>query len=240
MSAFVGLRLLAGTVDWWAIDRGVRLFNPLGPSGATDSAASGGRTEGPWNRSCRACGAGAGYTKGDAKVCDLGSLVLGRRKTVETRYQPGVHDEPDPGRCVTHLSGGDHCVLMEATSYYWRAVLLPVGERGFDGGCLVNARHVKKTLQAADGDVPPGDLVGQLCGSGLVGGALVRATATESLRSFFDLTAVVSKICLRFTLERSRDVAGSEKKLSNTRTSSFASCPPPSSASRDAPWAGVV
>src|SRR5271163_215693 len=147
--------------------------------------------------------AGLDISKRDAKVC-VRVAGAGRRKTVETVTTWGS---------VTSqiLALRDHliaeritCVVMEATSDYWKPFYYLLEDAGFDV-LLVNARHVKN-LPGRKTDVADATWLAQLGAHGLVRASFV---PPEPIRHLRDLTRARTAI----TRERSREAQRLEKLL---------------------------
>ncbi len=147
--------------------------------------------------------AGMDISKKDAKVCvRVGGA--GRRKTVETVTTWG-------SMTSQILALRDHlidqqvtCVVMEATSDYWKPFYYLLEDAGFEV-MLVNARHVK-TLPGRKTDVADATWLAQLGAHGLVRGSFV---PPEPIRQLRDLTRARTAI----TRERGREIQRLEKLL---------------------------
>lgn len=148
--------------------------------------------------------AGLDISKKDAKVC-LRIAGAGRRKAVET-----VTTWSSMTGSILALR--DHlaaeqvtCVVMEATSDYWKPFYyLLEGLEGVEV-LLVNARHVKN-LPGRKTDVNDATWLAQLGAHGLVRGSFIPPAAIRALR---DLTRTRTAI----TRERSRETQRLEKLL---------------------------
>ena len=147
--------------------------------------------------------AGLDISKRDAKVC-VRIAGAGRRKTVET-----VTTWSSMTSQILALR--DHliveritCVVMEATSDYWKPFYYLLEDAGFDV-LLVNARHVKN-LPGRKTDVADATWLAQLGAHGLVRASFV---PPEPIRHLRDLTRARTAI----TRERSREVQRLEKLL---------------------------
>lgn len=148
------------------------------------------------------CG-GMDISKKDAKVC-VRIAGAGRRKTVETVTTWGSMTNQI-------LVLRDHlveqrvtCVVMEATSDYWKPFYYLLEDAGFEV-MLVNARHVKN-LPGRKSDVADATWLAQLGAHGLVRGSFV---PPEPIRQLRDLTRTRTAI----TRERAREVQRLEKLL---------------------------
>ena len=147
--------------------------------------------------------AGMDISKKDAKVC-VRVAGAGRRKTVETVTTWG-------SMTGQVLALRDHlidqrvsCVVMEATSDYWKPFYYLLEDAGFEV-MLVNARHVK-TVPGRKSDVADATWLAQLGAHGLVRGSFV---PPEPIRQLRDLTRARTAI----TRERGREVQRLEKLL---------------------------
>jgi len=150
--------------------------------------------------------AGMDISKKDAKVC-VRIAGAGRRKTTETVTTWGSMT-----RQILALR--DHlvdqrvtCVVMEATSDYWKPFYYLLEDAGFEV-MLVNARHVK-TLPGRKTDVADATWLAQLGAHGLVRGSFV---PPEPIRQLRDLTRTRTAI----TRERGREVQRLEKLLEDS------------------------
>jgi transposase len=147
--------------------------------------------------------AGMDISKKDAKVC-VRVAGAGRRKTVETVTTWGSMTNQI-------LALRDHlvdqhvtCVVMEATSDYWKPFYYLLEDAGFEV-MLVNARHVKN-LPGRKTDVSDATWLAQLGAHGLVRGSFV---PPEPIRELRDLTRARTAI----TRERAREIQRLEKLL---------------------------
>jgi transposase len=147
--------------------------------------------------------AGMDISKKDAKVC-VRVAGAGRRKTAETVTTWG-------SMTSQVLSLRDHligqqvtCVVMEATSDYWKPFYYLLEDAGFEV-MLVNARHVKN-LPGRKTDVSDATWLAQLGAHGLVRGSFVPPGPIRQLR---DLTRARTAI----TRERGREIQRLEKLL---------------------------
>jgi transposase len=143
-------------------------------------------------------------SKKDAKVC-VRVAGAGRRKTVETVTTWG-------SMTSQILSLRDHlaaeqvsCVVMEATSDYWKPFYYLLEDLSGVEVLLVNARHVK-TLPGRKTDVADATWLAQLGAHGLVRGSFV---PPEPIRQLRDLTRTRTAV----TRERGREVQRLEKLL---------------------------
>jgi transposase len=148
--------------------------------------------------------AGLDISKKDAKVCvRIGGA--GRRKTVETVTTWG-------SMTSEILALRDHlatqrvtCVVMEATSDYWKPFYYLLEDLPGVEVLLVNARHVK-TVPGRKTDVADATWLAQLGAHGLVRGSFVPPPEIRQLR---DLTRTRTAI----TRERAREAQRLEKLL---------------------------
>jgi transposase len=147
--------------------------------------------------------AGMDISKKDAKVC-IRVAGAGRRKTAGTVTTWG-------SMTSQVLSLRDHligqqvtCVVMEATSDYWKPFYYLLEDAGFEV-MLVNARHVKN-LPGRKTDVSDATWLAQLGAHGLVRGSFVPPGPIRQLR---DLTRARTAI----TRERGREIQRLEKLL---------------------------
>ncbi len=148
--------------------------------------------------------AGLDISKKDAKVC-VRVAGVGRRKTAET-----VTTWSSMTSRVLALR--DHlateqvtCVVMEATSDYWKPFYYLLEDLPGVEVVLVNARHVKN-LPGRKTDVADATWLAQLGAHGLVRGSFV---PPEPIRQLRDLTRTRTSI----TRERSREIQRLEKLL---------------------------
>ncbi len=148
--------------------------------------------------------AGLDISKKDAKVC-VRVAGVGRRKATETvttwsSMTGSILELRD------HLAAeGVTCVVMEATSDYWKPFYYLLEDLEGVEVVLVNARHVKN-LPGRKTDVNDATWLAQLGAHGLVRGSFVPPAAIRALR---DLTRTRTAI----TRERSREVQRLEKLL---------------------------
>ena len=148
--------------------------------------------------------AGLDISKKDAKVC-VRIAGAGRRKTVETVTTWG-------SMTSQILALRDHlaaqqvtCVVMEATSDYWKPFYYLLEDLPGVEVLLVNAHHVK-TLPGRKTDVADATWLAQLGAHGLVRGSFVPPAEIRQLR---DLTRTRTAI----TRERAREAQRLEKLL---------------------------
>jgi len=148
--------------------------------------------------------AGLDVSKKDAKVC-IRVAGTGRRKAVETvttwssmTSQILALREQLAAEQVT-------CVVMEATSDYWKPFYYLLEDLPGVEVVLVNARHVKN-LPGRKTDVADATWLAQLGAHGLVRGSFV---PPEPIRQLWDLTRTRTAI----TRERSREIQRVEKLL---------------------------
>ncbi|TCO35579.1 transposase [Kribbella steppae] len=148
--------------------------------------------------------AGLDISKKDAKVC-VRVAGAGRRKTVETVTTWG-------SMTSQILALRDHlatqqvtCVVMEATSDYWKPFYYLLEDLPGVEVLLVNARHVK-TVPGRKTDVADATWLAQLGAHGLVRGSFVPPAEIRQLR---DLTRARTAI----TRERAREAQRLEKLL---------------------------
>jgi transposase len=148
--------------------------------------------------------AGVDISKKDAKVC-VRIAGAGRRKTVETVTTWG-------SMTSQILALRDHlatqqvtCVVMEATSDYWRPFYYLLEDLPGVEVLLVTARHVK-TVPGRKTDVADATWLARLGAHGLVRGSFVPPAEIRQLR---DLTRARTAI----TRERAREAQRLEKLL---------------------------
>jgi transposase len=148
--------------------------------------------------------AGLDISKKDAKVC-VRIAGAGRRKTVEAVTTWG-------SMTSQILALRDHlaaqqvtCVVMEATSDYWKPFYYLLEDLPGVEVLLVNARHVK-TLPGRKTDVADATWLAQLGAHGLVRGSFVPPAEIRQLR---DLTRTRTAV----TRERAREAQRLEKLL---------------------------
>ena len=128
----------------------------------------------------------------------------GRRRTVETVTTWGSTTGQVLALREHLLAERVGCVVMEATSDYWKPFYYLLEDAGFEL-LLVNARHVKN-LPGRKTDVADATWLAQLGAHGLVRGSFV---PPEPIRALRDLTRARTAI----TRERSREVQRLEKLL---------------------------
>ncbi len=148
--------------------------------------------------------AGLDISKKDAKVC-VRVAGAGRRKAVETVTTWSSLTS----RILAlreHLAAEQvTCVVMEATSDYWKPFYYLLEDLPGVEVVLVNARHVKN-LPGRKTDVADATWLAQLGAHGLVRGSFV---PPEPIRQLRDLTRTRTAI----TRERSREIQRLEKLL---------------------------
>jgi transposase len=142
-------------------------------------------------------------SKKDAKVC-VRIAAAGRRKTIETVTTWGSMAHQILALREHLIDQRVSCVVMEATSDYWKPFYYLLDDAGF-GVMLVNARHVK-TLPGRKTDVADATWLAQLGAHGLVRASFV---PPEPIRQLRDLTRTRTAI----TRERSREAQRLEKLL---------------------------
>ncbi|SCL19781.1 Transposase [Micromonospora inyonensis] len=147
--------------------------------------------------------AGMDISKKDAKVC-VRIAGAGRRKTTETVTTWGSMTSQILTLREHLVDQQVTCVVMEATSDYWKPFYYLLEDAGFEV-MLVNARHVK-TLPGRKTDVADATWLAQLGAHGLVRGSFV---PPEPIRQLRDLTRTRAAI----TRERGREVQRLEKLL---------------------------
>ncbi len=148
--------------------------------------------------------AGLDISKRDAKVC-VRVAGAGRRKTVETVTTWGSTTSQILALRDHLIAERITCVVMEATSDYWKPFYYLLEDAGFDV-LLVNARHVKN-LPGRKTDVADATWLAQLGAHGLVRASFV---PPEPIRQLRDLTRARTAI----TRERSREVQRAVTSLS--------------------------
>jgi transposase len=147
--------------------------------------------------------AGLDISKRDAKLC-VRVAGSGRRRTVETVTTWGSTTGQILALREHLVAEGVSCVVMEATSDYWKPFYYLLEDAGFEL-LLVNARHVKN-LPGRKTDVADATWLAQLGAHGLVRGSFVPPQPIRQLR---DLTRARTAI----TRERSRETQRLEKLL---------------------------
>lgn len=148
--------------------------------------------------------AGVDISKKDAKVC-VRIAGAGRRKTVETVTTWSSMTNQVLALREHLIAEKVTCVVMEATSDYWKPFYYLLEDLPGVELMLVNARHVKN-LPGRKTDVADATWLAQLGAHGLVRGSLV---PPEPIRQLRDLTRARTAI----TRERSREVQRLEKLL---------------------------
>ena len=148
--------------------------------------------------------AGLDISKKDAKVC-IRVAGAGRRKTVET-VTTWSSMTSQILALREHLAAEEvTCVVMEATSDYWKPFYYLLEDLLGVEVVLVNARHVKN-LPGRKTDVADATWLAQLAAHGLVRGPFV---PPEPIRQLRDLTRTRTAV----TRERSREIQRLEKLL---------------------------
>jgi len=147
--------------------------------------------------------AGMDISKKDAKVC-VRIAGAGRRKTTEMVTTWGSMTRQILALREHLVDQQVTCVVMEATSDYWKPFYYLLEDAGFEV-MLVNARHVK-TLPGRKTDVADATWLAQLGAHGLVRGSFV---PPEPIRQLRDLTRTRTAI----TRERGREAQRLEKLL---------------------------
>jgi transposase len=142
-------------------------------------------------------------SKKDAKVC-VRVAGAGRRRTVETVTTWGSMTSQILAVREHLVAEQVTCVVMEATSDYWKPFYYLLEDAGFEL-MLVNARHVK-TVPGRKTDVADATWLAQLGAHGLVKASLV---PPEPIRQLRDLTRTRTAI----TRERAREAQRLEKLL---------------------------
>ena len=147
--------------------------------------------------------AGMDISKKGAKVC-VRIAGAGRRKTTEMVTTWGSMTRQILALREHLVDQQVTCVVMEATSDYWKPFYYLLEDAGFEV-MLVNARHVK-TLPGRKTDVADATWLAQLGAHGLVRGSFV---PPEPIRQLRDLTRTRTAI----TRERGREAQRLEKLL---------------------------
>lgn len=148
--------------------------------------------------------AGLDISKKDAKVC-VRVAGSGRRKAIE-RVTTWSSMTSRILALREHLAAEQvTCVVMEATSDYWKPFYYLLEDLPGVEVVLVNARHVKN-LPGRKTDVADATWLAQLGAHGLVRGSFV---PPEPIRQLRDLTRTRTSI----TRERSREIQRLEKLL---------------------------
>lgn len=148
--------------------------------------------------------AGMDVSKKDAKVCVRVS-GSSRRRTQETVTTWSAMTNSILALREHLIAEGVTCVVMEATSDYWKPFYYVLEDLEDVELFLVNARHVKN-LPGRKTDVNDATWLAQLGAHGLVRGSFVPPAPIRELR---DLTRTRTSI----TRERSREVQRLEKLL---------------------------
>jgi transposase len=148
--------------------------------------------------------AGMDVSKKDAKVC-VRIAGSGRRKSVETVTTWGSTTRQILALREHLVAEQVTCVVMEATSDYWKPFYYLLEDLIGVEVMLVNARHVKN-LPGRKTDVADATWLAQLGAHGLVRGSFVPPAPIRQLR---DLTRTRTAI----TRERGREVQRLEKVL---------------------------
>jgi len=151
--------------------------------------------------------AGMDISKKDAKVC-VRVAGKGRRKTVETVTTWGSMTNQILALRDHLIAQQVTCVVMEATSDYWKPFYYLLEDLPGVEVMLVNARHVKN-LPGRKTDVADATWLAQLGAHGLVRGSFV---PPEPIRQLRDLTRTRTAI----TRERAREVQRLEKLLEDS------------------------
>jgi transposase len=148
--------------------------------------------------------AGMDISKKDAKVC-VRVAGPGRRKAVETVTTWSSMTSSILALREHLIAEGVTCVVMEATSDYWKPFYYLLEDLEHVEVLLVNARHVKN-LPGRKTDVNDATWLAQLGAHGLVRASFVPSAPIRELR---DLTRARTAI----TRERSRETQRLEKLL---------------------------
>jgi transposase len=148
--------------------------------------------------------AGMDISKKDAKVC-VRRAGSGRRKTVETVTTWGATTRQILALREHLVAERVTCVVMEATSDYWKPFYYLLEDLCDIEVMLVNARHVKN-LPGRKTDVADATWLAQLGAHGLVRGSFVPPAPVRQLR---DLTRTRTAV----TRERGREIQRLEKVL---------------------------
>jgi len=148
--------------------------------------------------------AGLDISKEDAKVC-VRIAGAGRRKTIETVTTWSAMTNQVLALREHLLKEQVTCVVMEATSDYWKPFYYLLEDLPGVEVMLVNARHVKN-LPGRKTDVADATWLAQLGAHGLVRASFV---PPEPIRVLRDLTRARTAI----TRERGREVQRLEKLL---------------------------
>ena len=148
--------------------------------------------------------AGMDIAKRDAKVC-IRLAGSGRRRTVETVTTWGATTRQILALREHLVAERVTCIVMEATSDYWKPFYYLLEDLVGVEVMLVNARHVKN-LPGRKTDVADATWLAQLGAHGLVRGSFVPPAAVRQLR---DLTRTRTAV----TRERGREIQRLEKVL---------------------------
>ena len=140
--------------------------------------------------------AGMDIAKRDAKVC-IRLAGSGRRRTVETVTTWGATTRQILALREHLVAERVTCIVMEATSDYWKPFYYLLEDLVGVEVMLVNARHVKN-LPGRKTDVADATWLAQLGAHGLVRGSFVPPAAIRQLR---DLTRTRTAV----TRERGRE-----------------------------------
>ncbi len=147
--------------------------------------------------------AGMDISKKDAKVC-VRVAGAGRTKTVETVTTWGSMTRQILALREHLVEQQVTCVVMEATSDYWKPFYYLLEDAGFEV-MLVNARHVRN-VPGRKTDVADATWLAQLGAHGLVRASFV---PPEPIRQLRDLTRTRTAL----TRERAREIQRLEKHL---------------------------
>jgi transposase len=148
--------------------------------------------------------AGMDIAKRDAKVC-IRLAGSGRRRTVETVTTWGATTRQILALREHLVAERVTCIVMEATSDYWKPFYYLLEDLVGVEVMLVNARHVKN-LPGRKTDVADATWLAQLGAHGLVRGSFVPPAPVRQLR---DLTRTRTAV----TRERGREIQRLEKVL---------------------------
>jgi transposase len=146
---------------------------------------------------------GMDISKKDAKVC-VRVAGAGRRKTTETVTTWGSMTNQILALRDHLIAEQVTCVVMEATSDYWKPFYYLLEDAGFEL-MLVNARHVK-TLPGRKTDVADATWLAQLGAHGLVRGSFVPPGPIRQLRDLIRARTAITR-------ERGREAQRLEKLL---------------------------
>src|SRR6478609_4410636 len=148
--------------------------------------------------------AGMDIAKRDAKVC-IRLAGSGRRRTVATVTTWGATTRQILALREHLVAERVTCIVMEATSDYWKPFYYLLEDLVGVEVMLVNARHVKN-LPGRKTDVADATWLAQLGAHGLVRGSFVPPAPVRQLR---DLTRTRTAV----TRERGREIQRLEKVL---------------------------